>query len=273
MLLSGPEVRNDYLEGSWQRPHACGFFLVLTLVNILSLVAVLIALPLLGQEECYAEFITYRQTWWWLMPIGYGQEADGVINGMEFLKTLPFVDSRRIVLVGVSYRGAVSLFAAANSPEEFVAIVGQAGSLGASRCHVQVAIMKMMRAGSHARSPILIQRAENDMRVSVNVSVALRDGLVRMGKDVTLRVYPRPVALGFDIQPRSDWVETSFGFLHNRFGTGKPVEEREPSICTAVTFPQVTGTLRGGEVSGNPSPPDEVSHNIGRPPGTTESDD
>lgn len=272
---------------------------VLGLAGIVSLVVVLVTPPVLGQEECYAEFITYtsnglrvagvimkppgdgpfpaiiwnhgsrvmrerdptvraggrctrvveEQRWVYLIPErrGYGasegepysvyvrrlnlsgeaaaradaerlwQEADDVVNGMEFLKTLPFVDPRRIALVGISHGGVVSLFAAAKVPAGFVAVVNQAGGIGAGRYHVEVGIREMVRAGNRISAPILIQHGQDDLVVPVRVSVALRNELARIGKDVTVRIYPGSHYI-FDRQPVGDWGRDFLQFLHGKFG-------------------------------------------------------
>jgi len=275
------------------------FSFVLRLASTVSLVVVLITPPVLGQEECYAEFITYtsdglkvagvmmkppgdgpfpaviwnhgsrvtherdqtvraggrctrvveEQRWVYLIPErrGYGasegesyssyvrrlnlggidaavadanrlwQEADDVVNGMEFLKTLPFVDPRRVALVGVSHGGMVSLFAAAKAPGAFAAVVDQAGGIGAGRYHVEVGIREMVRAGSRVGTPILIQHGRDDLVVPVRVSIALRDGMARAGKDVTLRIYPGSHYI-FDRQPVGEWGRDLLEFLHDKFG-------------------------------------------------------
>lgn len=87
-------------------------------------------------------------------------EADDVLAGVDFLKTLPFADVSRLGIVGWSLGGIVTLFAIARS-QSFRAAVDQAGGVLTWRASppLQSALADAVRAAS---CPVLLMDAEND---------------------------------------------------------------------------------------------------------------
>ena len=87
-------------------------------------------------------------------------EADDVLAGIDFLKTVPFADVTRLGIVGWSLGGIVTLFAIARS-SGFRAAVDQAGGVLTWRRSpaLQSALVDAARA---ATCPVLLMDAEND---------------------------------------------------------------------------------------------------------------
>ncbi len=87
-------------------------------------------------------------------------EADDVLAGIDFLKTVPFADVTRLGIVGWSLGGIVTLFAIARSAA-FRAAVDQAGGVLTWRRSpaLQSALADAVRA---ANCPVLLMDAEND---------------------------------------------------------------------------------------------------------------
>lgn len=87
-------------------------------------------------------------------------EADDALAAVDFLGTVPFVDRRRLGIVGWSLGGIVTLFAIARS-RDFRAAVDQAGGVLTWRRSppLQAALTEAVRA---ANCPVFLMDAEND---------------------------------------------------------------------------------------------------------------
>lgn len=87
-------------------------------------------------------------------------EADDVLAGVDFLKTVPFADVARLGIVGWSLGGIVTLFTIARS-RAFRAAVDQAGGVLTWRSSptLQSALADAVRT---ATCPVLLMDAEND---------------------------------------------------------------------------------------------------------------
>lgn len=144
------------------------------------------------------------------------QEAGDIVAGVEFLRRRPFVDHGRVAGVGYALGGLYTYLAASARPDAFSAIVLQAVDSGE---YSGLLLREMIRAGKSITAPILIQQARDDEGAPVRFVQDLTDALRRMGKDVTLRVYPggselfTPESRG----PDSEWGKDLLEFLARQF--------------------------------------------------------
>ena len=148
------------------------------------------------------------------------QEAGDIVAGVEFLRRRPFVDDSRVAGVGYALGGLYTYLAASMRPDAFNAIVLQALDSGE---YSGLLLREMIRAGKTITAPILIQQARDDKGAPVRFVQDLADAMRRMGKDVTLRVYPggdelfTPESRG----PDGEWGKDLLEFLSRQFQ--KPV--------------------------------------------------
>jgi len=144
------------------------------------------------------------------------QEAADIVAGVEFLRRRPFVDGGRVAGVGYALGGLYTYLAASTRPDAFSAIVLQAVDSGE---YSGLLLREMIRAGKTITAPILIQQARDDKGAPVRFVQDLADALRRMGKDVTLRVYPggndlfTPESRG----PDGEWGKDLVEFLARQF--------------------------------------------------------
>ena len=114
------------------------------------------------------------------------EEADDVIAAAEFAKTLPYGDGTRIGVMGWSFGGIVSVFAASRS-SVFRVVVNQAG--GALSWGGSPALQRALReAAGRIRVPLLGMVAEND-RTTQSVKVVVAEA-EKHGGSAKLIVYP-----------------------------------------------------------------------------------
>lgn len=146
------------------------------------------------------------------------QEASDVIAGIAFLKTLPFVDASRLAIVGYSWGGIVNFLAAATAPNASKAVVNQAA--GWSEQYRGVIVQEMIGMGRVITVPILIQHGRDDRDVPVRYSTEIAEGLSRLGKSVTLRLYPgdHEIFASEARAPIGEWGKDLIDFLARHFG-------------------------------------------------------
>ncbi len=115
------------------------------------------------------------------------EETDDVLAAAEFVKTLPYADATRIGVMGWSFGGIVSVFAASRS-STFRVVVDQAGAaLTWNRSpSMQQALTD---AAGHIRVPLLGMVAENDQTTESVKAVVKETG--KRKAPVKLIVYPR----------------------------------------------------------------------------------
>src|SRR5579864_592109 len=88
------------------------------------------------------------------------EETDDVLAAVEFVKTLPYVDSARMGVMGWSFGGITSVFAASRT-EAFRVVIDQAGAaLTWDRSPEMQKALK--EAAGKIRAPLLGMVAEND---------------------------------------------------------------------------------------------------------------
>jgi dienelactone hydrolase len=87
-------------------------------------------------------------------------ETDDVFAALDYLRTLPFADTKRIGIMGFSLGGIVTMFAISRSTT-FAVAINQAGAAGAWNISAEIRSALMAAAGK-ATTPALLQVAQND---------------------------------------------------------------------------------------------------------------
>jgi dienelactone hydrolase len=87
-------------------------------------------------------------------------ETDDVLAAVEYLRTLPFADSKRIGIMGFSLGGIVTMFAISRS-NPFTVAVNQAGAAGAWDISAPLR-SALIAAAEKATTPTLFMVAQND---------------------------------------------------------------------------------------------------------------
>ncbi len=95
--------------------------------------------------------------------------SDDVLAAVEFAKALPYVDGKRIVMLGQSAGGIASMAAASRSPEGVLAAINFSGGRGGrsrtnpgNPCRPQAMTEAIGRFAETIRIPVLWHYAEND---------------------------------------------------------------------------------------------------------------
>lgn len=113
-------------------------------------------------------------------------EADDVIASVKFLQTVPSIDAKRVGVVGWSFGGITTVFAASKS-RAFRAVVDEAG--GSLSWRSSPALQQALpAAAAQITAPLLCLVAENDA-TTLAVKSACEAAKTR-GGDATLIVYP-----------------------------------------------------------------------------------
>jgi dienelactone hydrolase len=113
-------------------------------------------------------------------------ESDDVLAAFEYLKTVPAIDASRVAIMGWSFGGIVTVFAASRN-EHFFAVVDQAGgSLSWSRSRALQAALP--EAARRIKVPILCMGATNDATTDAIKSVC--SAAKASGTPATLTIYP-----------------------------------------------------------------------------------
>ncbi len=130
------------------------------------------------------------------------EETEDVLAAVEFVKTLPYVDSTRMGVMGWSFGGITSVFAASRS-EVFRVVIDQAGAaLTWDRSPEMQKALK--QAAGKVRVPLLGMVAEND-RTTESVKAVVREAEAH-GTTAKLIVYPA-------FTPRRDAGGTAAGHM------------------------------------------------------------
>ena len=97
--------------------------------------------------------------------------ADDVMAAYQYAQTLPYIDSKRMILAGQSAGAMVALFTAGTrQPEGLIAVLGFAAGRGGDPlsspgvpCAVEPVARVLDRLGQAVKVPVLFHYAENDM--------------------------------------------------------------------------------------------------------------
>ena len=87
-------------------------------------------------------------------------ETDDVFAALDYLRTLPFADTKRIGIMGHSLGGIVTMFAISRSTT-FAVAINQAGAAGAWNISAELR-SALIAAAEKAMTPALLQVAQND---------------------------------------------------------------------------------------------------------------
>jgi dienelactone hydrolase len=112
--------------------------------------------------------------------------ARDVISAIDFVRTRPSLDARRIVLAGQSAAGFASLAAAAQAPAGVVAVINLAGGRGGRGrdgvpCAPEAMASVLARYAATTRAPVLWLYAENDKYFGPATSRAWHAAFERAG--------------------------------------------------------------------------------------------
>jgi dipeptidyl-peptidase-4 len=137
--------------------------------------------------------------------LGYWELRDHV-EGIKYLKTLPYIDGDRIGIYGGSYGGYMTLFALCNAPDVFKAGVSSA-PVTDWRLYDTIYTERYMdtpqdnpegyesssvlKAAHKFNGKLLLIHGAMDNNVHMQNSVLVIDELVKAGKQFELMVYPR----------------------------------------------------------------------------------
>ena len=136
------------------------------------------------------------------------EETDDMLAVVDFVKALPYADANRIGVMGWSFGGIISVFAASRS-SAFRAVVDQAGA-ALTWDHSPAMQVALKEAAGRIRIPLLGMVAKND-RTTESVKAVVHEAEAH-GSTAKLIVYPafRPqdaagVAPGHMIFGREGW--------------------------------------------------------------------
>jgi len=142
------------------------------------------------------------------------EQLDDVMAALAFLKSVPQIDSHRIVLAGHSFGGQLTLLSAERNPTiRAVVTFGAAAGSWARSAELRE---RLISAVSKTNAPIMLIHAENDY--STAPGRALADELERLRKPHLLKIYP-PVGLTIDdghnmlYEDIPAWEDDVFKFL------------------------------------------------------------
>jgi dienelactone hydrolase len=151
-------------------------------------------------------------------------ETSDVLSALDFLKTLPYADTKQVAMMGWSLGGMVTIFAASQSTG-LRAAIDQAG--GALHWGQEPAMrLALVRAAGKINIPVLAMDAENDSPESVRIIV---QELERRKIPAKLIIYPpyRPPEreglipaghLIFDAPGAHIWANDVLAFLAANLG-------------------------------------------------------
>lgn len=114
------------------------------------------------------------------------EETDDMLAAVEFVKALPYADTRRMGVMGWSFGGIVSVFAASRS-SAFRAVVDQAGA-ALTWDHSPAMQAALKEAAGKIQIPLLGMVAKND-RTTESVKAVVREAEAH-GATTKLIVYP-----------------------------------------------------------------------------------
>ena len=120
------------------------------------------------------------------MHLMESEQLDDQLAGLAYLKTLPYVDSSRLVVAGCSFGGIETLLAAERDVGYKVAIAISPGAL--SWQHNPELQRRLVRTVRNINIPVLLLQPAKD--ASLEPSRALGDESKRLGKPLSAKIYP-----------------------------------------------------------------------------------
>ena len=128
------------------------------------------------------------------------REMDDALSGLKFLRSLPYVDARKIALVGHSFGGSLTVLLAEREPN-LRAVVIFSGA-GYSFDGSPALRARLFTAIDRIATPVFFIHAENDYSLSSGKVLDARRK--QMGKPHRLKIYP----------PIGQTVDDGHDFLH-----------------------------------------------------------
>ena len=135
-------------------------------------------------------------------------ELNDVLAGLAFLRSMPEIDRNRIALVGQSFGGSLTIFAAQRDRIVKAAVVFSAGGYSWDRS--PLLRNRLLAAVANVSVPIFFIHAGNDF--SVTPGEALSTEMSRLKKPHQLKIYP---ATG-------QTPEDGHDFIHREIATWEP---------------------------------------------------
>jgi dienelactone hydrolase len=147
-------------------------------------------------------------------------ESEDVLAALGYLATVPWVDTARVAIMGWSFGGIVSVFAASHN-SRFFAVINQTG--GALSWRRSLSLQSALpRAALQIRSPVYCMAAENDATTASVKSVY--EAARSKGTEALLTIYPpftpkqsvnriAPGHLIFGPQGMTIWAKDVVAFL------------------------------------------------------------
>ena len=140
------------------------------------------------------------------------------LAALAYLRSQPFVDSKRIVVMGCSFGGIQTLLAAESAPD-IQAAVDFAGGAESWQSSPDLRA-RMTRAAQHAKVPVLFIQAEGDY--DLTPSHTLSKEMEKHGNRAQMKIYP---SVGrtqqenheFCVHGVSIWGPEVFAFTNNAF--------------------------------------------------------
>lgn len=148
------------------------------------------------------------------MQLLEGEELAEASAALAYLRTRSFVDANRIVLVGHSFGGSLSLLMAARDAR--IRAVVLFGAAAASWGQSPALRTKLLGAVARTEAPVLIVHARNDYSIAPGQALAAE--MQRLRKPHALKIYPpfgTSAAEGHNIVFRGapTWESDVFAFL------------------------------------------------------------
>jgi carboxymethylenebutenolidase len=142
------------------------------------------------------------------------REMNDALSGLAYLRALPEVDAHKVVLVGHSFGGSLTLLMAEREPNlRAVVIFSGAGYSWDRSAQLRA---RLLAATTHIKMPVFLIHAANDYSLAPGKALDAR--LQRLGKPHLLKVYP-PIGKtaddghAFPFIGVSIWESDVFAFL------------------------------------------------------------
>ena len=128
------------------------------------------------------------------------REMDDALSGLKFLRSLPYVDARKIALVGHSFGGSLTVLLAEREPNLRAVVIFSGAGYSFDRSPALRA--RLLTAIDRIATPVFFIHAENDYSLSSGKVLDARRE--QIGKPHRLKIYP----------PIGQTVDDGHDFLH-----------------------------------------------------------
>lgn len=142
------------------------------------------------------------------------REMNDTLSGLAYLRALPEVDAHKVVLVGHSFGGSLTLLMAEREPNLRAVVIFSAAGYSWDRSAQLRA--RLLTATTHIKMPVFFIHAANDYSLAPGKALDAR--LQQLGKPHLLKIYP-PIGKtaddghAFPFLGVSIWEPDVFGFL------------------------------------------------------------